>query len=107
VLDTDLARQRRQTLALRFFPLDTSLPRVLHAEDAPRAGQRSAQRRLVIEIALDEVDAMARQRRRLLALRLARQAAQAEPAVPQRPRDRAALIACRSGDENRSIARHG
>src|SRR4029453_3925252 len=104
-----LARQRGQTLALRLFPLDARLPRVLHAEDAPRAGQRSAQRRLVIEIAFDDVDvdAVARQRRRLLALRLARQAPQTEPATPQRLRDRAALIACHPGDENRSIARHG
>src|SRR4029077_8948129 len=106
VFDTGLARQRRQTLALRLFPLDTSLQRVLHAEDAPRVGQRTAQRRLVIEIALDEVDAAARQRRRPLAVRLARQAAQTEPAALQRLRDRAALIACYSGDENRSIVRH-
>jgi hypothetical protein len=75
----------------------------LHAEDAPRAGQRTAQRRLVIEIALDDVDAVARQRRRPLVLRLARQAAQTEAAALQRLRDRAALIACHSGDENRSI----
>src|SRR3989441_6965163 len=106
VFHTDLARQRRQTFALRFFPLDTGLPRVLHAEDAPRAGQCSAQSRLVIEIALDDVDAIARQRRRLLALGLARQAAQMEPAALQGPRDRAALMACHSGDENRSIVRH-
>src|SRR5260221_161604 len=46
------------------------------------------------------------QRRRPLALRLARQAAQTEPAALQRLRDRAALIACYSGDENRSIVRH-
>ena len=107
VFDTGLACQRRQTLALRFFPLDTCLPRVLHAEDAPRAGQRSAQCRLVIEIALDDVDAVARQRRRLLALRVARQAAQTEAAALQRPRDRAALVAGHSGNENRSIVRHG
>src|SRR5947209_1098488 len=102
VFDTGLARQRRQTLALRLFPLDTRLPRVLHAEDAPRAGQRTAQRRLVIQIALDDVDAVAGQRRRLLALRLARHAAQTEPAPLQRLRDRATLIACYPGDENRS-----
>jgi hypothetical protein len=29
-----------------------------------------------------------------------------EPGALQRLRDRAALIACHSGDENRSIARH-
>jgi hypothetical protein len=29
-----------------------------------------------------------------------------EPGTVQRVRDRAALIACHSGDENRSIARH-
>jgi NADPH:quinone reductase-like Zn-dependent oxidoreductase len=51
VFDAGLARQRRQTLALHLFPLGASLPRVLHAEDAPRAGQRTAQRRLVVEIA--------------------------------------------------------
>src|SRR5213593_2151550 len=79
VFDAGLARQRRKTLALRRFPLDASLLRVLHAEDAPRAGQRAAQCRLVIEIAFDDTDATARQRRRLLALRLARQAAQTEP----------------------------
>src|SRR6202030_2567394 len=91
-------------LALRLFPLDARLPRILHAEDAPRAGQRTAQRRLVIEIALDDVDAVSR--RRPLAVRLAREAAQMEPGALQRLRDRAALIACHSGDENRSIARH-
>src|SRR5882724_7530599 len=107
VFDAGLARQRRKTLALRLFPLDARLPRILHAEDAPRAGQRTAQRRLVIEIALDDVDAVARQRRRPLAVRLARQAAQMESGALQRLRDRAALIACYSGDENRSIACHG
>src|SRR5579863_3174974 len=107
VFDAGRARQRRKTLALRLFSLDTRLYRVLHAEDAPRAGQRMAQRRLVIQIALDDFDALARQRRRPLAVRLARQAAQMEPAALQRPRDRAALIAGYSGDENRSIARHG
>src|SRR5690348_10948491 len=92
VLDAGLACQRGKTLPLRLFPLDARLPRVLHAEDAPHAGQRTAQRRLVIEIALDDIDAAARLRRRPLALRLARQAAQLEPAVPpQRLRDRATL----------------
>ena len=104
---TGLARHRRQTLTLLLFPLDTCLQRSLHAEDAPRTGQRSAQRRLVIEIALDDVDAAAGQRRRPFALRVARQAAQMEPGALQRPRDRAALIARDSGDENRSIAHHG
>ena len=66
-----------------------------------------AQRRLVIQIALDDVDAMARQRRRALAVRLTRQAAQIEPGALQRLRNRAALIACHSGDENRSIVCHG
>ena len=46
--------------ALRLFPLDTRLPRVLYAEDAPRTGQRAAQRRLVIEIAFYHVDAVPR-----------------------------------------------
>jgi hypothetical protein len=108
-LDAGLARQRRKTLALRLFPLGAHLPRVLDAEDAPHAGQRTTERRLVIEIAFDDidVDAVARQRRRLLAFRLARQAAQREPGALQRLRDRAALIACHSGDENRAIVRHG
>jgi hypothetical protein len=107
VFDAGLPRQRRETLALRLFPLDARLPRVRHAEDAPRAGQRTAQRRLVIEIALDDVDAIAGQRRRPLAVRVARQAAQMEPGALQSLRDRAALIACHSGDENRSLACHG
>src|SRR5438132_8769143 len=85
VFDAGLARQCRKTLALRLFTLDARLPGVLHAEDAPRAGQRTAQRYLVIEIALDDVDAKARQRPRPLAVRLARQAAQREPGAPQRP----------------------
>src|SRR5258705_7494643 len=41
VFHAGLARQRRKTLTLRLFPLDARLPRVLHAEDAPRAGQRT------------------------------------------------------------------
>jgi hypothetical protein len=72
-----------------------------------RAGQRTAQRCRIIEISLDDVDTLAHQRRRPLAIRRARQSAQMEPAVLQRLRDRAALIACNSGDENRPIARHG
>jgi hypothetical protein len=95
----------RKTLALRLFPLDASLPRVLHAEDAPRADQRTAQRRLVVEITLNNVDAVARQRCRPLAVWRSRQAAQMEPGALQRLRDRAALIARRSGDENCSITR--
>src|ERR1700686_5034536 len=79
VFDAGLARQLRKTLALRLFPLDARLPRVLHAEDAPRAGQRTAQCRLVIQIALDDVDAVARQRHRPLAVRLACEATQIEP----------------------------
>ena len=66
-----------------------------------------AEARLVIEIALDEFYALARQRRRPLAVRLARQTAQMEPGALERLRDRAALIACHSCDENRSIACHG
>ena len=88
------------------FPLDARLRRVLHAEDAPHAGQRTAQRRLVIEIAFDDVDALARQRRCPPAVRRSRQAAQMEPDTLQRLRDRAALIARYSGDENRSIVCH-
>src|SRR3984957_21331932 len=61
VFDAGLARQRRETLALRLFALNARLPRILHAEDAPGAGQCPAQWRLVIEIALDDVDPMARQ----------------------------------------------
>src|SRR5437763_3554384 len=76
VFDAGLARQSRKTLALGLFPLDARLPRVLHAEDTPDAGQRTAQRRFVIEIALDDVDAVARQRRRTLAVRHTSQAAQ-------------------------------
>src|SRR5476651_1016545 len=72
VFDAGLARQRRKTLALRLFPLDACLPRVLHAEYAPRAGQRTAQRRLVIEITFDDVDAVTRQRCCPLTVRLAR-----------------------------------
>ncbi len=100
VFDAGLARQRRKTLALRLFPFGARFPRVLHAEDAPRASQCRAQRRLVIEIAFDDLDAAAGQRRRRLALGLARQAAQMKPFALQRLRDRAALMACHSGDEN-------
>ena len=60
VFDAGLARQRRKALALRLFPFDARLPCVLHAEDAPRAGQRATKRHLVIEITLDDVDAVAR-----------------------------------------------
>jgi hypothetical protein len=75
VFDASLARQRRETLALGLFPLDARLQRILHAEDAPRAGQRTVQRRLVIEITPHEFYVVARERRRRLAVRLASQAA--------------------------------
>jgi len=66
-------------------PLQTG---VLYPNTPPRAGQRTAQRRLVIEIALDNVDAVARQRRCVLALRLPASTRQPEPAAVQRLRDR-------------------
>jgi len=50
---------------------------------------------------------VAGKRLRRLAIRLARQANESESGALQRVRDRAALMACHSGDENRSIARHG
>src|SRR5690349_3570502 len=99
VFDARFARQRRKALALHLFPLDARLARVLHAEDTPGAGQRGSQGYLVIEIALDDVDALARQCRRRRAVRLARQAAQVEPGALQSLRDRAALLAGHSGDE--------
>ena len=99
--DPRLPRQRRKTLALRLFPLGARLPGVLHAAGAPRASQRTTERRLVIEIAPDDVDGLARQRRRALGLTC--QAAQMKPGALKRLRDRAALIACHSGDENCSI----
>jgi len=46
------------------LPLDARLP-VFCTPKTPTRRQRRAQRRLVIEIALDDVDAAARQRRRL------------------------------------------
>jgi hypothetical protein len=75
VFDAGFARQRGKMLALRLFPLDARFTRVLNAEDAPGTGQRASQRRLVIQIALDAVDALSRQRRGPVAVRLARQAA--------------------------------
>src|SRR5260370_13300335 len=107
VFDAGFARQRCETLSLRLFPRDARLPRVLHAEDAPGPSQRTAKRRLVIEIALDDFDALARQRRGPLAFRLARQAPQMEPGSFPGLRHRSALLACHSGDENRSIVCHG
>jgi hypothetical protein len=74
VFNASLTRQRRKTLSLRLFALDARLPRVLQAKDAPGASQRTAQSRLVIQIALDDLIALVRQRRGPLAFRLARQA---------------------------------
>src|ERR1700758_3572464 len=48
-----------------------------------------------------------RQRRGPLAFRLACQATQMETRAPKRLRHRSALLACHSGDENRSIVCHG
>src|SRR4029077_4853313 len=105
--DAGLTSQCRETLALRLFPLDARLPGILYAEDPPRASQRTTQGCLVIEITLDDFDALVRQRRCRLTVRLARQTAQIKPGALARPRHRAALLACYSGDENRSIACHG
>src|SRR2546430_10038381 len=61
----------------------------------------------VVDVGFDT--GLARQRRRPLALRLARHAAQTESAALERPRDRAALMAGHAGNENRAIGRraHG
>jgi hypothetical protein len=42
MFDAGLACQGCKTLALRLFPLDARLPRVLHAENTPGAGQRTS-----------------------------------------------------------------
>ena len=55
---------------------------------------------------MDDVDTLARQRRRPLAVRLARQTAQIEPDPLQRVGDRAALFARHSRNENRPTVRH-
>src|SRR5258707_8607349 len=106
MFDAGLASQCRETLALRLFPLDARLSGILHGEDPPRASQRTTQGCLVIEITLDDFDALVRQRRCRLTSGLARQPAQIKPGALERPRNRAALIACHPGDENRSIACH-
>ena len=74
--DAGFARQHHKTLALRLFPLDARLSGILYAEDPPRASQRTTQGCLVIEITLDDFDALVRQRRCRLTVRLARQTAQ-------------------------------
>ena len=79
LFDPGCAPECCQALALRLFPLDCRFTCVLHGEDAPRAGQRIPQRRLVIEIALDDVDALAGYAT-ARSLPLARQAAQWSPA---------------------------
>src|SRR5579862_2305920 len=107
VFDAGLTRECCQALALRLFPLDARFARVLHGEDTPRAGQRTAQRRLVIQIALDDIDSLMSQRRGPLAFRLACQTAQMESRALQRLRHRSTLLPCHSGDENRSIVSHG
>src|SRR5260370_7835240 len=59
MFDAGFARQRRKALALRLFPLDARLSRVLHAEDAPDAGQRTAQPRFVVKTPLHNVAPLA------------------------------------------------
>jgi hypothetical protein len=66
VFDASLARQRGKTLALRFFPLDPASPAFFTPEDVRSAGQRTPQRRLVIEIACDDADAAPVSHARLL-----------------------------------------
>jgi len=73
------------------FPLNARLQRALHAEDAPCAGQRTAQRRLVIQVDLDHFDALARQRRRP-ACALTRAAGTRGPAGRARPRRPVGLL---------------
>src|SRR5580658_810654 len=70
VFNAGIARQRRKALSLRLFALDARPPGVLHAEDAPRAGQRTAQSHPVIQIAFDDLNALVRQRRGPLVSRL-------------------------------------
>jgi len=77
LLNEPLSRRKVVGLALGMLGmglllLDARLRRVLHTENAPGTGQRTLQHRFVIEIALDDFNALARQRRRPLAVRLSR-----------------------------------
>jgi len=105
VFDAGLARQRRQTLALRLFSLDARLKRGLHPKTphAPASARRSvgSSSRSPWTMSTPWPPAP-----RPLAVRLSRQARRENrrPAAPARLRrpDGPSL-----GDENRSIARHG
>src|SRR5258708_34689467 len=98
MLNAGLAGQHRKTFALRLFPLSASLSCVLNGKDAPDASQRRAQRRLVIEIALDDIDVLTRQCHCPLTVRFSGQTTQTEPGTLERLCDRTALMAGHSRD---------
>jgi hypothetical protein len=93
MLHAGLASEFRQALALFLLAFDAGFPGVLDAEDAPGVGEGAPQGGFVIEIALHDLDALAREGDGVIALGLAREAAQAESRAAEGVGDGAALWA--------------
>ena len=92
------SRDLREAMALRFFAFDAGGPGVLHRIGAPRALQRRAQRRFIVQIALDELGARGGNGLGGLAVGIARQRANLETLAGQRARGGAALLSGCAGN---------
>lgn len=103
VLHPGLAGEPRDPLALLLFAFDAGLPGVLHGEHTPGALERRRERRDVVEVPLEDLDALGGERLSGFALRFPRQGAQLECAPSQVPQHGSALLAGRPGDQERSL----
>ena len=94
VLHALFARGLGEALALLFFALDAGLPGVLHGERAPGAVERGDERRGVVQIAGDDLDALLGERAAGVAVGLAGHGAELEVAAGE-VTERARHPACR------------
>ena len=107
MLDPGLLGQCREALSLFLF-LSTPASQVfLHPEDAPRTGERLAERRCVVKIALDDRDSLALESLCGGTVGLAGHSEQLETAAGEGGGDGATLSSGRASDENPLQACHG
>ena len=95
--------QLRQPLSLFLFALDAGFPRVLDGEHAPRPSKRARQRRRIVEIARDDLDALRAQRAGRVSVGVPRHGAKPPAGAGEGVDERAPLLARGASDQNRAI----
>jgi hypothetical protein len=105
VLDARFLRELREALALLLLFFHPRFPRVLEGEGSPRAGERSLDRRRIVEVSLHDFRAAGDQRAGFFSFRLARHRPHAMTFPQELVGRRSSLLAGRARDQDDRLFR--